>query len=289
MEYLFYPGCALEASSAHYGKSAKATMAALGSELNELDDWSCCGATAYVGTDEDKSVAYSARNLALAQSQGAKDLVTACNGCYVMLRKANACWSGSVTIHGHVSRALEAAGLTYDGSVSVRHLAEVMLNDIGVEAISAKVKASLSGLKVAAYHGCQISRPFDDVDNAERPTMLNQLLAATEAEVVPFPLTARCCGGMLMTTRREVALDLVYNILSCARAKGADCIAVACPLCCVNLECYQESISARYGWGEPMPVVPFTQLLGIALDVPARELGLDQCMVDVEPMLARYL
>jgi len=289
MSYLLYPGCALEASSSHYGKSAKATMAALGSGLRELDQWSCCGATAYVGTDEDKAVAYSARNLALAQSEGATDLVTACNGCYVMLRKANACWNASPTLQARVSKALGSAGLKYDGSVRVRHLAEVMLNDIGVEAISARVKASLSGLKVAAYHGCQISRPFDDVENAERPTVLNKLLAATEAEVVPFPMTAKCCGGMLMTTRRDVALGLVKSILACARAKGADCVAVACPLCCVNLECYQESIRSELGWDKPMPVVPFTQLLGIALDVPPEELGLDQCMVDVEPVLARYL
>lgn len=289
MSYLLYPGCALEASSSHYGKSARATMRALGSGLRDLDEWSCCGATAYVGTDEEKAVAYSARNLALAEANGAKDLVTACNGCYVMLRKANACWNGSPALHDRVSKALGSAGLKYEGSVRVRHLAEVMLNDIGVEAISSKVKASLSGLKVAAYHGCQISRPFDDVDNAERPTMLNKLLAATEAEVVPFPLTAKCCGGMLMTTRRDVALELVYSVLSCARAKGADCVAVACPLCLVNLECYQEGIAARYNWDKPMPVVPFTQLLGIALDVPASELGLDQCVVDVEPLLARYL
>jgi len=288
-DYLFYPGCALEASSTHYAKSARSVCQRLGIGLVDLDDWSCCGATAYVGTDEDKSVAYSTRNLALAERTGATQLVTACSGCYVQLRKANRCFNGGPQVRDRVSRALAAAGLSYGGTVRVRHLADVLLNDVGPDAIARSVEVSLRGLRVAPYHGCQISRPFDDIAHAEQPTILNELLAPTEAELVPFPLTARCCGGMLMTTRVDVALPMAGRLLASARSAGADCVAVACPLCSVNLEAYQDRILREDGRGEPMPVVLFTQLLGLAVGAPMESLGLDQCLVDVHPMLGAYV
>lgn len=288
-EYLFYPGCALDASSAHYYKSAVGACKQLGIVLKELPDWSCCGATAYVGSDEDKAVAYSARNLAIAQSLGADELVTACNACYVTLRKAEKLFVNGPDIRDNVSRALRAAGLSYNGGVNVRHIAEVLLTDVGPAEIAAKVTRRLDGLRVATYHGCLLTRPFSDIGDPERPTLLNRVLVPTGATMVPFPLTARCCGGMMMSTRRdEVGIPLVYDILSCAKAMGAQCIAVACPLCSVNLEGYQDQVARRYNWPERMPIVLFTQLLGIALGASAEAVGLEQCIVDPEPLLAAY-
>jgi heterodisulfide reductase subunit B len=286
MDYLFYPGCALESSTTHYYKSTHATAKALGIGLRDLDDWSCCGATAYIGTNEEKAVAYSARNLALAESAGASNLVTACSGCYVMLRKAQKLFVQGPEIRDRVAGALAAAGLTYSGAVRARHFADVLLNDVGPDKIAERVRVNLGNVRIAPYHGCQLSRPFSDLDSPEKPTLLNRLLAPTGAEIVPFPLTSKCCGGMLMTTRREVGLRLTWELLSCARQLKADCLAVACPLCCVNLECYQSQIARQYDWGKPLPVVPFTQILGVALGVPASELALDQCYVAAEPLMA---
>jgi len=288
VDYSFFPGCALEASCPHYYKSTRATCEALGITLTEVEDWNCCGATAYIGTDEDKAIAYSARNLALAEAAGATDLVTACNACYITLRKAGKCYRESKPIRDNVSRALSAAGLAYRGTVDVRHIAEVFLNDVGTDRIAAAVKRDLGGLKVAAYHGCLLSRPFTDVDDADHPTILDKLLSAAGAHLVPFPMTAKCCGGMLMTTRRDVSLPLVHDILSCARAYGADCVAVACPLCSINLEAYQESLRVQFDFGPPMPIVLFTQLIGSALGISEEALGLEQCFVDVRPALAAY-
>lgn len=288
MEYLFYPGCALDASSSHYAESAHAVCDRLGITLRDLDDWSCCGATAYVGTDEDKSVAYSARNLALVEQAGGEQVVTACSGCYVQLRKAAKCFNGGPKVRARVSRALAAAGLEYRGTVRVRHLAEVLLSDVGPERIAEATTRSLKGLKVAAYHGCQLSRPFDDIAHAERPELLHRLLAPTGAELVPFPATAKCCGGMLMTTREDVALDMAHSVLRCARDAGADCVAVACPLCSVNLECYQGRIARRHGYEREMPIVLFTQLLGLAVGAPVAGLRLDQCYVSAKEALAAF-
>ncbi|MBD3175023.1 MAG: disulfide reductase, partial [Armatimonadia bacterium] len=219
MNYLFYPGCALEASSPHYYKSCKFACEKVGIELDELEDWTCCGATAYVGTDEVKATAYSARNLALAEQRGATDLVTACNACYITLRKADKCFTNEA-MRNDANMALKAAGLEYNGTVRVRHIAEVLLNDAGTEGIAESVTSPLEGLKVACYHGCLLTRPFTDVGDPERPVIMDRVLEPTGAEMVDFPVTSKCCGGMLMTTRREVALPLVYEVLSCARTMG---------------------------------------------------------------------
>lgn len=287
MNYLFYPGCALEASSPHYYKSCKVSCEKVGIQLEELEDWTCCGATAYIGTDEVKATAYSARNLALAEQAGATDLVTACNACYITLRKADKCFANEV-MRRDVNQALAAAGLAYGGSVRVRHIAEVLLNDVGPERIRETITAPLDGLKVACYHGCLLTRPFTDVGDPERPDIMDRILSPTGAEIVDFPATAKCCGGMLMTTRRDVGLTLVYEILSCARAMGADVIAVACPLCSVNLEAYQDAVSQSFDWDRPMPIVLFTQLLALAQGASAEAVGLDQCMIRPDVLMARF-
>ncbi|NLN90241.1 MAG: disulfide reductase [candidate division WS1 bacterium] len=287
MNYLFYPGCALEASSPHYYKSCRLSCEKVGIQLDELEDWTCCGATAYVGTDEVKATAYSARNLALAERAGATDLVTACNACYITLRKSDKFFTNETMRHD-ASEALQAAGLAYDGTVRVRHIAEVLLNDVGPARIKESITTPLDGLKVACYHGCLLTRPFTDIGDPEQPDIMDRVLAPTGAEMVDFPATAKCCGGMLMTTRREVGLALVYEILSCARAMKADVVAVACPLCSVNLEAYQDAIGQVYDWDRPMPIVLFTQLLALAQGASAEDVGLDQCMIRPEFLMERF-
>jgi heterodisulfide reductase subunit B len=287
---LFYPGCALDQSSKPYEVSTLAVAQALGIDLPTLPDWSCCGATAYMGTNEVWALALATRNLALAEAAGAQDLVTVCNGCFVVLNKANKYLATQPALAAQVRDALAAAGLSYQGTVRVRHLLDVIANDVGPERISAQMKTSLAGLKVAPYYGCQIGRPFDDFDDPERPTSLDRVLEAVEAVVVPFPLKSYCCGGMLMTTATDVASRLTHNILECATQAGAQCIATTCPLCTVNLEGYRQEVARAYGQAyDNLPVLAFTQLLAIALGLPRQATGVDMALVPAEPALTAYL
>jgi heterodisulfide reductase subunit B len=290
MVRLFYPGCALEQSGKPYGVSALAVAQALGLELPELNDWNCCGATAYMGTSELWALSLAARNLALAEQRGADELVTVCNGCFVVLNKAGK-YTGANPALGHqVNEALAAAELTYHGSVRVRHLLDVIVNEVRPETVQARMKTSLAGLKVAPYYGCQIGRPFDDFDDPERPMTLDVLLEAVEAEVVPYPLKSRCCGGMLMSTSRDTAVTLVYHLLECAERAGAHCIATTCPLCAMNLEGYRKQVAAKHGKSyDNLPIFAFTQLIGVALGLPRAETGVDMGLIPAEPALTAYL
>jgi len=283
--YTYFPGCSLVATNRAYDRSTRAVAGALGIELVELDDWNCCGATAYMPIHEKRAFVLSGRNLALAASQG-RELATVCNACYVVLRKTNKYMKENAELCQQVRRALQAGGLDYDGSVKVRHFLDILINDVGEEAIKARLKRQLRGLKVACYSGCQFSRPFDDVDDAEFPQLMDRLMEWLGAEVVPFPLAAKCCGGMAMTTRPESGMLLSGRILKVARQRGADCIATACPLCQVNLEAYQDEISAALNADCHIPVLYFTQLAGCALGLSARELALSDSLTPVEALLS---
>ncbi|MFQ6131452.1 MAG: CoB--CoM heterodisulfide reductase iron-sulfur subunit B family protein [Armatimonadota bacterium] len=286
MKYTFYPGCAIEASGAPYGKSARAVSDTLGVELIDLDDWNCCGATAYMSVWQDRSLTISSRNLALAEKEG-RDVVVICSGCYCVLNKTNHYLAESREMRETVGEALAAVGLEYNGTVKVRHLVDVLANDVGAQALRAAVVNDLSNLKVAAYSGCQLSRPFGGFDDPELPRALDDVVATTGATVVDYPLKARCCAGMLMTTKTEVAETLVGRLLACARDREADCLVTACPLCQVNLECYQDQASAALNRDLHIPVLSFTQLLGAAYGLPAKQLGLDQMVRPVAQLFER--
>ena len=289
MAYTYYPGCAQEASSAPYGASTRAVCEKLDVELHELADWNCCGATAYMAVAELQAFAISARNLALAEQAASRDIVTTCSGCFVVLNKANKYMQSDPALKEKIDDVLDGVGLAYSGSLKVRHLLDVLVNDVGIERIAGCMTTSLEGLNVAPYYGCQIGRPFDDFDSAERPMTLDRLMSGLGATVVDYPLKATCCGGMLMSTKRDVCLGLVKSLMDCAEARGADCIATTCPLCHLNLEAYQAQLSAKFGRRYEMPILYFTQLVGLALGADPKRLQLDAALVPVAPAVARYL
>jgi heterodisulfide reductase subunit B len=174
---------------------------------------------------------------------------------------------------------LAEGGLSYKGKTRVRHPVDILMNDIGIEAVLKRSQRSLNGLKVAPYYGCQIVRPEKGFDDRENPILLDKMFSKCGAEIVYFPMKVRCCGGMLMTTFEEAALKLNKEILSCAQENGADVIVSTCPLCHFNLEAYQDKINSVYGTNFKMPILYFTQLLGIVLGLPAKATGLDSSFV----------
>lgn len=279
LQYAYYPGCSLEHTASPYDKSIRAVFGALGIGLHEIEDWNCCGATMYMSIKKIVGYAISARNLALAQNMGMQ-ICAPCSSCYTILRKANRHIAWDPKERVKINEALSAAGLSYDTHVEVRHPLDILVNDLGIDAIKAKATRSLAGLRVAPYYGCQIVRPHGYFDDVDEPVSMDRLMTALGAEVVPYACKVRCCGGMLMTTRDDVALDLNMKLLQAAADNDAELIATACPLCQMNLEAYQKKINRAYEKSFNIPIVYFSHLLGAALGLSPKVLGLDKLLVD---------
>ena len=288
MELLYYPGCSVEYTAKAFDQSARAVCRKLGVELKELDDWNCCGATTYMSVRELVSHGNSARNLALAEKAGHTQMVAVCPACHTVLHKTNYYMEEDPKFSELIRKGLKAAGLDYTGSVQVRHLIDIIVNDIGLDAVRANVVKPLSGLKVAAYHGCMLTRPFGSIDSTERPTIMDRLLEALGAEPVEYPLTAKCCGGMVMNTETEKTVPVVAGLLKCACDRGADCIVVACPLCHMNLDFYQPEANRYLGGDCAMPIVYFTQLAGLAFGLSPEELGFGGELVSTRKLVTQY-
>ncbi len=285
MKYAYFPGCSLKGLGKAYEESLLPVMERLGVELVELDDWNCCGATAYMSVDESKACILASRNLALAEKTGSRDLVTPCSACYLVLNKTKHYLKDSPEIRESVQRALDTAGLQYSGAMPVRHPLDILVNDVGLDVIREKVVRPLTGLKVAPYYGCQVVRPYATFDDAWNPTTMDRLLATLGAEVVPYPLKTKCCGGSLTGTLPDTGLRLTYILLKEAVRRGADVIATICPLCQFNLDAYHDQIARQWG-PVPIPTVYFTQLMGLAFGLPESQLGLNRNFVRMKPLPA---
>jgi heterodisulfide reductase subunit B len=275
MKYSYFPGCSLKGLGKAYEESLLPVMQHLGVELKEIEDWNCCGATAYMAVDEAKACVLAARNLALAQKNGPSQIMAPCAACYLVLNKTKHYFHDYPAMKEKVDKALAAINLTYNGDTPVRHPLDVLINDVSLEAIKQKVKKPLKGLKVAPYYGCQIVRPYATFDDQYNPTTMDRLLEALGASVVTYPLKTKCCGGSLTGTVPEAGIRCVYDLLKEAKKRGADCLATVCPLCQFNLDAYYGPVAAQY---EPisMPTVYFSQLMGMAFGFPTEQLALNR-------------
>ena len=286
--YAYYPGCSSDATAAGLGISAQAIAKHLDMELIELEDWNCCGSTPYGSLDELESIAVVARNLALAEKTGL-DLVTPCSSCFVTLTKTNLHLKEYRQLMSQVNEALAVANLEYNGNVQVRLLLEVLINDITPETIAAKVKRPLSGLKVAPYYGCQEARPNYGFDNPGFPQSLDHLVESLGADVVPYPLKNHCCGGALVISEEDLALELMHKLLANAVNSGAQCITTPCPLCQTNLDAYQGRVNSKFKTNYNLPILFATQLMGIAFGLNSEDLGLKTNIIPPQKVLAEYL
>jgi heterodisulfide reductase subunit B2 len=281
MKYLYYPGCSLKSTGRAYEESILAVFKALGTPLKEMDDWNCCGATSYVSIDETRAFTLAARNLALAEAQLGVNgeelsLVAPCAACFLVLIKTQHYLQMYPDVNEKVMAGLEAGGLQYKGKIKVRHPLDVLLNDIGTQAISKAVKKPLKGLKVACYYGCQVVRPFHTFDHPQYPTSMDTLVKMLGAEPIDWPLKTRCCGGSLTGTIQEAGFRLNRALLKEATKRGADMVVTCCPLCQHNLECYQGRINSTYDEHLHMPVAYFTQLMGVAFGIDEKTLAVQR-------------
>jgi len=288
MKYLYYPGCSLKSTGRPYDESLRAVFAALGIELTELDDWNCCGATAYASIDENQAFGLAARNLAIAEAavtDGPPTIVAPCSACFLVLTKTQRYFEDYDHVRDGVTRELAAAGLTYRGHVKVRHPLDILIHDVGLPAIAKLVRHQMKGLHVASYYGCQVVRPFATFDDPLYPTSMDAIMRSLGAETVDWPLKTRCCGGSLSGTIKEAGLRLNQHLLVEALRKGSDLVVTCCPLCQFNLECFQKQINKNYDERISLPIMYFTQLMGLAFGIPEKELGIRRLFIDPLPVI----
>jgi len=283
-EYAYYPGCSLESLASSYHLSSIEASRALGIDLQEIEDWNCCGSTSYFHVDELLAHTLVARNLAIAEKTGL-DFVAPCSACYKNAYFTNAHLKEDPELAEHINYALQADDLHIDGEMNVRHLIEIFTEDLGCEEIKNRVVRPLEGLRVAPYYGCQLIRPRKNGEEIEDPQFFEDLISALGAEPVDYGVKTRCCGGSLIITNRKAALDMIYQLLRDAEQRNADVIATTCPMCNVNVEVYQRNVNREYGTNFSIPAVYFTQLIGLAMGVEPKKLGIGKEMVSMAPKL----
>lgn len=285
--YAYYPGCSLGATAAAYEMSTRLVAERLGLVLQEIDDWNCCGATEYFSLNSIPAYSLVARNLSLATEQGVPDLVAPCSACFLNLHKTDKYMGQYADLKAKVNQALAAGGLHYEpGTLHVRHLLDVIVEDVGYEALAKQVQKPLKGLRVAPYYGCLIVRPDSDY-NPEYPTHLDQLLRALGATVVDFPLKTHCCGGHMTQISEDTAYELIRRIVANAADYKADAIVTICPMCQLNLDAYQPQVNHKFNTAYNLPVLFFTQMIGLAMGFGTDELGIGREIVSANEALRR--
>ena len=274
MKYLYYPGCSLEGTAREYDLSTRAFMQELGADLLEIKDWTCCGASAAEATSYLLSLALPACILAMAEKMnGVGEILVPCSACYLNLKKVEEKSRKDPALLDKINTILEEEKLQLRGQVRVRHLLDVVARDVGPKKIFARLKNPLLDLSIAPYYGCQCLRPYSVFDDPEAPTSMEPVIKAAGAKIHPWNMGGRCCGASHMTTKPEVALELVASILKAAR--GADAIVTVCPMCQMNLEAYQKKISGMCKEDLSMTILYLPQFLGLALGLSEKDLRID--------------
>jgi heterodisulfide reductase subunit B len=296
----YYPGCALEGTAHAYSQSSKVVGKALGLELEEVKDWNCCGAMEVKNVDPKVQTYLSSRVMSIAANEmGASVVMAPCNGCYHNLKKAEYDLGHDAASREVVDRISKKAGhATYQaGQVETIHALDWIKDGVGEDELKRRVKNSLKGLKVANYYGCMYTRPrhiFPEKDQGpgsesiSQPHFMDDLLAAAGAENVDFPLKTACCGGAHTLSDSDTSTRLVLNILRAAEAAGADVIATECPTCHSGLEMHQVRAEKVLGEKTTVKMLYFTQLLGIALGLSPRKLGVHENVSDGMEVMSKF-
>jgi len=282
----YYPGCVIPTSGKEFDMSTKEVFQAVGIDLVEVEDWSCCGASVAYSQDNLLALALPARNLAIAEKEGL-EMTTPCPVCSYWLWKTQEEALQNGSIKEKINQALDGTGLKYRGDIGAKHVLEVILGDIGVKKIKEKVVKPLAGLKVVPYYGCYIVRPSrkERFDSPENPTAMDDLIEAVGATTVPWDMKTKCCGGSVMVSQEGIMLKLTYDLLKKAKSLGADCIITPCQQCNLSLDAKQRDVEKAYNDKIDIPILYFTQLLGLAFGISPKKLGLDKNIVPVKKLL----
>jgi heterodisulfide reductase subunit B len=279
MKVTYYPGCSLEGTARDYADSIHELCGLLGIELEEVPDWNCCGATAAHSINHQASIELAGRNLRQAAQLDSRDLLVPCPLCFNRLKTAAKTLQGEA--RGHYRVALDAP------IPSIWDAANFMASDAILPDITAKIKVPLKDLKVVCYYGCMASRPpkMTDVVDCENPQSMDRLVKALGGEVLAWPYKTDCCGASLALSRPDMVHQLVGKLYDMALRVGAQAIVVSCQMCHANLDLYQDKIEATWGKKFGLPILYFSELVGLACRLPGVKAGLARHFVDPLPLL----
>lgn len=284
MRYAYYPGCSLHSTGAEFDVSLRAVCGRLGVELDVVPGWICCGSTPAHSVSELLALALPVANLALVEDMERGEVVVPCASCFRRLKAGHHETASRPELKKEIDRVLDRP---YRGTVTIRHPLEVLSEGEPLARLKQAAKADLSHLKVACYYGCLLTRPpkVMQFDRCEYPVSMDAVLRAAGIATLDWDFKTMCCGAAFSLTETDIVYKLCADILDEAQAVGANAIAVACPLCHANLDTRQSEIEAKRGKAYGLPVFYFTQLLGLAMGVPAEELGIEKHLVDAGPLI----
>lgn len=288
MKYAFYLGCIVPNRYPNIEKATRVALPRLGIELEDMEGASCCPAPGVIKSfDRLTWLLLSARNLSIAEEMGL-DILTLCNGCYATLKEANTILTRNENERRKINEMLSTIGRKFNGCIKVKHVGEVLYRDVGLDTIRSSVKRSLS-VKVAAHYGCHILKPTDlrEWNTIEHPTFLDEMIEATGASSVPYRNRMMCCGagGGLRSGILDVALDMLREKLENMKQAGAECIVDICPFCHLQFDAGQIQLEQKFKAVYNIPVVYYTQLLGLAMGLSENEVGLRMNRIAVASLL----
>ena len=274
MRFAYFPGCSLSSSGYDYDLSLKYVARALGIDLIEVRDWVCCGASSAHATSHLVSIALPVLNLSHAEKDGFEKLIAPCLACLSRFKAANVELEHDGKLRSEIHEVFD---YKYQGKVKVYHPLEVFL-EMGMDKIREKIRKKLSGLKIACYYGCVLTRPPNvcQFDNVEDPQSMDAIVRTLGATPLEWSFKTECCGVSMTLTRSDIVLKLSNDILRAAKEAGADAIAVSCPLCQANLDGRQRQIEETYNVRYRIPIIYITQLMGLAFGAFPKEVGIQK-------------
>lgn len=282
MQVGYYPGCSLESTAKEFDLSIRAIFGEMDISLKEIPDWNCCGASPAHYLNEELAKALPYRNLVMAEAAGLERVLSPCPACYSHMRHVHE----EVEKEPHLLERLQKmTGKGYQKSVQSKHLLDFIKEDIGFDRLKHSMKTTLNKLKVVSYYGCLTRLPGVNLDDVENPVMMDEIVEVLGGEPLNWSHKTECCGASLSVTRTEIALRLVRAILEAAQERGADCIAVVCPLCQSNLDTRQNDINKTYGTNYHLPTLYLSQLIGLTQRLGYSALGLDRLIVSPKALL----
>ncbi len=286
MSISYYPGCTLKSNAKNFEDSTLCSLRELGLEVKELERWNCCGTVYSLAADDLMRHLASIRNLIRVKESGSDSVMTLCAMCYNTLKRVNEKVKADPEGLRKIHQFMDEEKVSYQGDIKVRHLLELLRDDLKFETIAQKVRRPLRGLKVASYYGCLLVRPKEvGLDDMENPTVLDDLTAVLGAIPVDFPYKTECCGAYQTVDKPAVVAERTFSILSSAQARGADVVSVSCPLCAFNLDQRQKETAEKHSEFKRIPILYFTQLMAIALGCEEKDLHFDLHYVDPKPIL----
>jgi heterodisulfide reductase subunit B len=284
-EYAYYAGCSLEGTAVEYDMSMRQVFKVLGVNIREPEDWSCCGSTPAHTVDHVFAAALAARNLTIIEKMGTDTVAVPCPSCLSAFKRAHLGMTGDESFNAEVNGLLDEP---YGGGVVPKSTLQIMMEDVGLEAVASKVTHALPGVVVAPYYGCILTRPPEiaQFDDPENPMSMDKILESVGVEVADFAFKMECCGAAFGVPKRDMVNRLTARVLSMALDAGANCVAVACPLCQQNLDLRQGQVNSAMGASFNIPILYFSQIVGLTYGLSPKELGMDKLIVSADELVS---